>query len=58
MYTDIDMARRAGALGVLVLTGETTAAEAARHTPPPDLVVANIAELGEKLQAARNGGSQ
>ena len=57
LYTDMVMARRAGALGVLVLTGETTAAEAARHTPPPDLVVANIAELGEKLQAARNGGS-
>jgi HAD superfamily hydrolase (TIGR01450 family) len=55
LYTDIDMARRAGALAVLVLTGEATAAEAARHTPPPDLVVANIAELGEKLRAARNG---
>ena len=58
LYTDIDMARRAGALGVLVLTGESTAAEAARHKPPPDLVVANIAELGEKLQAARNGGNR
>ena len=58
LYTDMVMARRAGALGVLVLTGETTAAEAARHTPPPDLVVANIAELGEKLRAARNGGNQ
>lgn len=58
LYTDIDMARRAGALGVLVLTGETTAAQAARHTPPPDLVVANIAELGEKLLAARNGESK
>jgi NagD protein len=57
LYTDIDMAHRAGALGVLVLTGETTAAQAARHTPPPDLVVANVAELGEKLQAARNGGN-
>ena len=29
LYTDIAMARRAGALGVLVLTGETTAAQAA-----------------------------
>ena len=58
LYTDIDMAHRAGALGVLVLTGETTAAQAARHTPPPDLVVESIAELGEKLRAARNGGIQ
>jgi NagD protein len=56
LYTDIDMARRAGVLGVLVLTGEATAAQAARHMPPPDLVVANVAELGEKLRAARNGG--
>jgi NagD protein len=56
LYTDIDMARRAGVLGVLVLTGETTATQAARHSPPPDLIVENIAELGEKLRAARNGG--
>ena len=55
LYTDIDMARRAGVLGVLVLTGEATAAQAARHLPPPDLVVASVAELGEKLRAARNG---
>jgi HAD superfamily hydrolase (TIGR01450 family) len=53
LYTDMAMARRAGALGVLVLTGEATAAEAARHTPPLDLVVAGLAELGERLQAAR-----
>ncbi len=58
LYTDIDMARRAGVFGVLVLTGETTAAQAARHSPPPDLIVENIAELGEKLQAARNGRGQ
>ena len=28
LYTDMAMARRAGAFGVLVLTGETTPAEA------------------------------
>ena len=55
LYTDMAMARRAGVLGVLVLTGETTAAEAAQHHPPPDLVVADIAELGEQLSAARTG---
>jgi NagD protein len=53
IYTDIAMARRAGALGVLVLTGETTAAEVAKSTPAPDLVVAGLAELGQKLSAAR-----
>ena len=53
LYTDMAMARRAGALGVLVLTGEATAAQAARHQPPPDLVLAGLAELGERLRAAR-----
>lgn len=53
LYTDVVMAHQAGALGVLVLTGEATAEEAARHRPPPDLVVADIAELGERLRAAR-----
>jgi len=40
-------------LGVLVLTGETTAAAAAKHTPPPDLIVSGLAELGERLQDVR-----
>jgi NagD protein len=53
LYTDMAMARRAGALGVLVLTGEATAAEAAAHSPAPDLVLSGLAELGERLQAAR-----
>jgi len=53
LYTDMAMAHRAGALGVLVLTGEATSEEAARHTPQPDLIVADIAELGEKLRTAR-----
>ena len=53
LYTDIAMAARADAFGVLVLTGETTAAAAARHQPAPDLVVKDLAELGEKLRAAQ-----
>jgi len=52
LYTDMAMARRAGALGVLVLTGEATAAEAARIKPPPELIVTNVAEFGEKLIGA------
>lgn len=55
LYTDMAMAQRAGAFSVLVLTGEATAAEAARHGPQLDLVVASIAQFGEKLKAARNG---
>jgi NagD protein len=56
LYTDMEMARRAGVLGVLVLTGEATAEEARRQKPPPDLVVANIAELGELIRAAQKEG--
>ena len=51
LYTDMDMARRAGALGVLVLTGEATAAEAEKHVPRPDIVVPTLAEFGELLQS-------
>jgi NagD protein len=53
LYTDMAMAHRAGAFGVLVLTGETTAAEGASHSPAPDLVVSGLAEFGELLRAAR-----
>jgi ribonucleotide monophosphatase NagD (HAD superfamily) len=53
LYTDMAMARKAGALGVLVLTGETTRAAAERHAPPPDLILSGLAELGERLQAAK-----
>ncbi len=55
LYTDLAMARRAGAFGVLVLTGEATALDAARQQPPPDLIVADVAEFGDKLRAAREG---
>ena len=54
LYTDMAMARRAGAVGVLVLTGETKAQEAQRAVPPPDLVVSGLAELGRHLRNARN----
>jgi HAD superfamily hydrolase (TIGR01450 family) len=50
IYTDMAMARAAGVLGVLVLSGEATASEAAGLTDPPDLVVADLGELGALLQ--------
>jgi NagD protein len=53
IYTDVLMARRAGALGVLVLTGEATAADAAQAAEPPDLMLPSLVELGELLHAAR-----
>jgi NagD protein len=52
LYTDLEMARRAGALGVLVLTGETTAEDVARAAQAPDLVVPSLHELGLLLRTA------
>ncbi len=54
LYTDISMAHRAGALGVLVLTGEANAEEAARFEPRPDIIVSGLQEFGVML---RNGRS-
>ncbi|PTX91552.1 HAD-IIA family hydrolase [Opitutus sp. ER46] len=54
IYTDMMMAHRAKALGVLVLSGEATAADAAAANPPPDLVVPTLAELGEAIATARS----
>lgn len=53
IYTDIAMAHSAGAMGVLVLSGETTASEAASANPAADLVVENVGVLGEMLVAER-----
>jgi HAD superfamily hydrolase (TIGR01450 family) len=53
LYTDVEMARRAGCLGVLVLTGEATSDDVAQHPSPVDLVVADLEELGNHLAAAR-----
>jgi HAD superfamily hydrolase (TIGR01450 family) len=52
-YTDMVMAQRAGAVAVLVLSGEATADDAAALVPPADLVVADIGELGRLLARAR-----
>lgn len=53
IYTDILMAHRAEALGVLVLTGEATLQDAEQADPPPPLVVPSLAELGDLLAASR-----
>ena len=64
IYTDTAMAHNAGAVGVLVLSGETTletaekVAEDARTNPnpefyPPDVIVRDIAELGKLILAAK-----
>lgn len=49
IYTDIKMAQGAGVPAVLVLSGETTEAQAAGMTQQPDLTVADIGVLGKLL---------
>lgn len=56
IYTDILMAQRAGAYGVLVLSGEATAEDAARAKVPPDLVVPSLEELGDLLESVHFQG--
>jgi NagD protein len=53
LYTDVAMAQRVGMLSVLVLSGEATAEQAAGLANPPDLVVAHVGELGERLEQSR-----
>jgi len=52
LYTDMAMAHRVGAFGVLVLTGETTAADVAQANLPLDLVVPSLQQFGEHLVEA------
>lgn len=49
IYTDVAMAHNAGALGVLVLSGETTLETALSSDPQPDITALNIAEFVELL---------
>lgn len=56
LYTDMAMAHRAGAMGVLVLTGEATLEQASNHEPTPDLVVPTLQEFGECLVQSRKQG--
>lgn len=53
LSTDIEMAKTAGAKGVLVLTGEATLDDAKRYPNPPDLIVDDLAELGRQLAGSR-----
>jgi HAD superfamily hydrolase (TIGR01450 family) len=50
LYTDMEMARHTGALGVLVLTGEAMAADVENHLSKPHLIVPTLAEFGDLLR--------
>ncbi len=49
IYTDVATARNAGALGVLVLSGETTLETALSSDPQPPVTAKTVAEFGELL---------
>lgn len=53
IYTDVAMAHNAGAVGVLVLSGETTLEVADRAERQPDIIAENIGVLGDMLREAR-----
>jgi len=53
LYTDMLMARSAGAMSILVLTGETTPQQARAADPQPDFVLNNIGELADLLADSR-----
>jgi NagD protein len=54
LYTDIRMARDAGAVAVLTLTGETKRAdvEACPASQRPDIIIDNLGELQGLLESA------
>jgi len=54
LYTDIRMARDAGSLAVLTLTGETKRADvdACPMEQRPDVIIENLGELQRLLESA------
>lgn len=54
IYTDLQMAYNAKALGVLVLTGETSIKVAEQSVPRPDIIVDNLGDFGEMLYKLYN----
>jgi NagD protein len=56
IYTDIAMAGNAACLGGLVLSGEATRQDADASAIKPDVIVENLAGLGELLDAAQPAG--
>jgi len=49
LYTDMEMARRAGVTGILVLSGETKRDDVDKSSLKPDMVVQDLVELAALL---------
>ncbi len=54
IYTDVKMAQNAGAIGVLVLSGETTMEIVAQSDTKADLIFEDLAELEKMILSAKN----
>jgi len=54
LYTDMAMARQAGVMGILVLSGEAKQADLRNPADRPDLVIENIRQLGQLLKRSRS----
>ncbi|MEF9438015.1 MAG: HAD hydrolase-like protein [Candidatus Mariimomonas ferrooxydans] len=50
LYTDMEMARSAGVIGVLVLTGEAKTRDVESAACKPDFVLKSVAELIEAIK--------
>ena len=55
IYTDITMAKKTNALGVLVLTGEAQEKDLEKSEVHPDITVNDISEFGKLLMNSVNG---
>jgi NagD protein len=53
LYTDMKMARSAGVLAVLTLTGETTEEQVAESALKPDLVIRKLGEFTDLIITSR-----
>jgi NagD protein len=54
VYTDMLMAREAGVLGALTLTGEATRDEVIAPASTPDLIINDLGELEALLRSSRS----
>jgi len=54
LYTDLELAKRAGILGIAVLTGETNLEEIAASTTKPDIILDDIGQLAELLRGIKS----
>ena len=53
IYTDVQMAHNAGAIGVLTLTGETKIETAIESPTKPHIIIKDLEELGEMIVKAK-----